>query len=134
MNHLAGQLCNKLIACKFILDGKLKSDFIALYLYTDSDHCYMIFLDDEDYTFKVNPSAKRPKDSDIEGDEEFKYIHEDIAEKYNLKGKRILSFKESDKGTFAEGILSFSDNSNLTLTYDYESEKEYLLFENNIKK
>lgn len=97
MNHLTDQSCNKLIACKFILDGKLTSDFIALYLYTDTDQCYMIFLDDEDYAWKIIFSDERPKASDIEGDQEFKYIHEDITEKYNLSGNRILEFSESDK-------------------------------------
>jgi len=90
----------------------------------------MIFLDDENNAWKVIQSKERPKASDIDGDEEFKYIYEDIAAKYNLRGKYISNFIESDKGKFAEGILTFSDSSTLTLVYGYKSEKSFMKYKN----
>lgn len=125
MNTINGEVCKELICEQFFIDDQLISEITCMYLHTNKDNWYMIFLDDEDYKWKIETTKKRPERNAgfiIDG-QKFCYPIEDIGSIFGLQGMQISSFVEKDLGKSAQGKLQFQDSFVLVLDYNYDTEK-----------
>ena len=120
---LIGRRCKALVAREFWLDGRLVTEVSALFLQDDKKDVWKIYLDDEDYSWKLKRVQVMPKLGAITGDLEFSYPHVDIFVRFPLEDRVIENFTEGDLGTSAIATICFSNDQEFVLDYEYATER-----------
>ena len=86
----------------------------------------MVFLDDEDYTWKVRGSAEDPGPTDVLDDTSFQYSHRDFGRQHGIIGSTITAWTEYDAGDRSVAHLYLSDGRVVVFEYSYKEETTVL--------
>jgi hypothetical protein len=95
----------------------------VVFLTDDVGDKWQLFLDDEDYTWKVEQTDVVPRPGTVEGDSEFRWPTVDLLTDYAVEGLPIQGFLERDTGVAAEAKMDFAGGISLLFRYEYATEK-----------
>jgi hypothetical protein len=106
-----------LVAREFWLSGHLVNAVCAVFIEDDLGDVWKLFLDDEDYTWKVEHEHEARRPGVVEGDDEFRYPTTDLLNRFGVRGHVIRRFSETDLGVLARAKVEFSTGQ--ALVHDY---------------
>ena len=122
---LSGWDIESAIVREFWLNGQRQGD-CATFLRNPAGSVAMVFLDHEDYTWKVRESVEDPGPTDLLGDSSFQYPHRDFGRQHGIIGSTITAWTEYDAGDRSVAHLHLSDGRVVVLEYSYKAEKTVL--------
>jgi len=121
-DDLLGLTCEALILQQFWLKDKLVSEVNMLHFKATCGRCYGIYLNDEDYKWKVVPEEGLPTDL---GFDEFRYPLIDLTDRYRLHSQSVISCEQ--ELIFAHNVtfvIMFRNLSKVVLCHEFATEQE----------
>ena len=119
--NISGWILESVVVREFWLDGRFDADCVT-FIRGVGGAVAKVFLDDEDYTWKVEETEENPGPNDVEGDGNFKYLHRDLGRQHGLIGARIDGWTEDDRRDSAVACVLLAVGRSIVFEYGYKDE------------
>lgn len=127
--ELIGRRICKCVAREFWHSGRLVSGVGVVFVQDDRGEVWKVFLDDEDYTWKVERGCEVPSPESDERDTKFQWPVKDLLKLYPVAGDTVAGFDEVDTGTAARATFKLGSGRALVFQYEYATERSTLTME-----
>ena len=119
---------DEIIYREFWLEDKKISDFVSLFIKSESEQWYIVHFDDDELTWLVSETTEEIDKKVTLGDNVCKYPQIDLIEKFKVSSRIIDSCEEKLKSNIIELIINLDNGDSIILSYEKKSEKETIVY------